>query len=243
MRNISGGLSKLFCRIRVPIYYKNTSPYSTKAVEQTDVEYPPVKPKFPPGKQWSDDIPLYKVWKQYKTEQNLLKLTDVRERLETISEKDVKIMMIQSFDKNPRSFEIKKHLTRTKEVKGLPEMYSDMNVEADYEKLKPILIDAILLEHEFFSNNLGRKRMAPYDKLILQCNRLISSIIDTILIVCTHNHKHLANVQVDNDVRVETCWKVNGFDYDINHHLGRAWMQYKGKRLKQIRTELPLPEV
>jgi hypothetical protein len=245
LRNVPCRLSKLFWQIRVS-NSKYACPFSTESSVQLIQEpnYPPAKPKYPPGK-WSEDIPRSIIWKKYEEEQNLLKTGDVRERLETIAgTKDREMIVVSSFDRSPRTLEYKEFITRTKIVNSLPDLYTNVDVEAEYQTLKPYLIDAILFEHEYFTRSRGKINILHCHQPEYRSRRLMSNIVDTMLSVCSHNYPHLLSAQVDNDVRVETCWKIDGFKMaNVKNHFGRTWLQYKGTRAKQMRTDLPLPEV
>jgi len=246
MKNVAGRLSRKLLTVRPPVF-RYVCPYSieTSLQEVEDVSYPPVKPKYPPGN-WSEDIPRYKIWRHYEVGQNLLEKGDVRERLEFIAGTKSKILtVVKSWDRYPNTLDYKRFITRTNVIEDLPDIYNKVNVETEFKVLKPLITDAILQEHEYvYQYMIEKKKLAPHQIPEYESNKFFLNILDTIFRVFTHKYKHLQRAQYDRNVRLETCWKLTDFqNVGVPNQEGRIWMQYKGARAQQIRTELPLPEV
>ena len=248
IKNVAGRWSHKL--IRLPLLVpRNVSAYCTDTNLQTteEVSYPPVKPKYPPGN-WSEDIPRYMIWRHYETSQSLLEKGDVRERLEFVAGTKPKVLtVVKSWDRFPRTLDYKRFITRSNVLEGLPDAYSKTKADSEYnDTVKSLLMDAILQEHEYaYQYMIEKGKLSPQQLPEYESSRCLVNILNTIYRVLAHKYKHLRRAQYDNSVRLETCWRLTGFQDvgGVQDHLGRIWMQYKGTRAHQIRTEMPLPEV
>ncbi len=207
---------------------------STDSPRKDAVQYPPVKPKYPPGK-WSSDMPGYVAWRIHDKRQILLNLPDVRERLELMAGPDPKILWrIRAFDPIPDILPFKQFVTRTHIQKTLPDIYSSVNVDDVWERLKTCLLDAIIQEQTFLCSHRSAK------------SSTVKTVVRHLLSMLSFESTDLLRTQVDDNARLETFWWSMGFpDADAirGSYLGRLKMQYQEAIDMQLRTEMPLTQV
>lgn len=130
----------------------------------TEPDYPPVKPKFPPG-EWLDKASPKLAWKYYDEGEKFHSLKTIQERLSVMAYLNVQqtlddlknrrtkyfpIYQLSSVPKTPQMLEFSQYITKTdltvKENNEKEDTRLDASVSQDmYEKLKASVHDAIIM--------------------------------------------------------------------------------------------------
>lgn len=221
--------------------------------DQQDVEFPPVKPRFPPGK-WGDVSSKW-AWEQHTKGQQLLAIAKAKERLEEISEtsqaEESYWYGTVAYDEDPRTLEYKQHITKTCLVHGMPDTYASMDVDAEMEQIQPIVIQGILEEEcEHYSEQWeALSEQQRISNPAVKVKSFLQKVFNDILVTLSPRHEYLLRSQTDEDVRVNAFWARTGFSSDEQDAEGREPVegifsfQYKYHANYQVRTELPLNSV
>ena len=231
---------------------------ATNVLQRDSPEYPPIKPRYPPGK-WGD-MPEWKCWKMHEWGQEMLTIPKVKERLEKIAgEKNRFLQLLEPFTVWPADLEYKQFMTKTHFINGLPDLYESMNVDAELALIKPLVIEGIVQESEMqYKHKVNDNIMQQQSGKVCtyKSHHLWGQIISILLSSLSANNEHLLRSQYDENVRVETFWQrlctvqeEKEEDDDSEERKRKPlwpemWMaQMKHKTNHQIRTELPLPQV
>lgn len=235
--------------------------YATESAAQEDnvPDYPPIKPHYPPGV-WGD-IADHSAWNIHKIAHDQLSIPRVKERLESMAGEKARVLwQVKALDRRPNNLEFKQHITKTHVVNGLPsEVYSGIDVENAYSKIKSTIPDLILQEREYLHKkkldlDLKQRRC---DESRYIAHHLLGSVTRALMASLVPFCGHFLRSQLDEDVRVETFWHFGGFSGKEKQvqgkrigfkskdgkSLGFVQFQYKHKADWQIRSEMPLPEV
>lgn len=235
--------------------------YGTEsAVQEDDIpDYPPIKPHYPPGV-WGD-IADHSAWNIHKLAHNQLSIPRVKERLEKMAGEKARVLwLLEAVDKRPNNLEFKQYITKTHVINGLPtEVYSGIDVENAYSKIKSMIPDLILQEHELLHKKKLEKdlKQRGCDESRYIAHHLLGSVTRALMASLVPFCGHFVRSQLDEDVRVETFWHFGGFSGKERRakgkrigykskdgkDLGVVQFQYKHRADWQIRSELPLPEV
>jgi len=234
------------------------------AVAEPQPLYPPIKPRYPPGRYGR--LTERSAWDVDAWSNELLAVPNVKERLEKIAGSENRFMwIVEAMDRRPRNIEFRQRLLKTRVVQEYPPptaaYVSEDAVSSAYERLRPVLMDYLGLEWQHQQGNLLEKAAAGSasdGELQLYVHQLVGGIVKTMLTEMAASNEHLLRSQLDEDVRVETFWYVGGFTGEGNQCEGQ-WpnmklkpdeedagillFQYQHRADWQVRTELPLPEV
>lgn len=170
------------------------------SVDEAEVRYPPVKPKYPPGL-WGSVAPK-NAWKLYKTRENLLSKETAKLRLEEMAGpydgKQLIMWIAKSVDNQPGLLPYKKHVTKTHIERKLPDTYSDDAVtQVIMERLKPIIKDALLMHNEYYQNyDAGLRTAWKIERKAFQIQYLLGNILDALIGNLCFEAPHLQDAQV-----------------------------------------------
>ena len=237
------------CKLR----FLSTSP-------EVEVEYPPVRPKWPPGMgNWDGRLLPNTAWTLHARKEELLGIPVVKERLEKMAERLNYLWRVTPWELSTASLPYMQYITKTHVLHGLPTVYQDLNVDAVYDQVRSAVTDVLVQEHEqhrvFERWGLNTK---PCDRTQRYgVHSVMGHIVRSILACTSADHQHLLRSQLDEDVDVKTFWKRHGFDAEKVYEdhdpekparLRGRWeglltMQYMHNADFQVRTELPLPQV
>ena len=166
---------------------------STVAVLNEDVQYPPIKPKYPPGV-WGEMKPK-KAWELHETRETLLSKETAKWRLEEMAGVLPGNLMwiINSADAQPKMLSYKQYVTKTHMEKGLPEVYNDFSTTLDplADRIRPQVEDVILLENEHCL-----KMKVETCSHIFDQRRVVKQIMDVVVGNACHDVPHLLQAQV-----------------------------------------------
>ena len=258
---MAASASKVVCGMLFNFRRLSTSSVRiANALAVHDVDYPPIKPRYPPGRYGGLNESC--AWDLDTWSKELLAIPKMKERLEWIAGSENRFMwIVEAMDRRPSNIEFRQRLSKTHIVKGLPEIYTvDETVDSVYERLKPVLMDQVRLDWQYQHRNVVAKAAvgaAPDGELQRHVHDIVGGIVKTMMVELAASNEHLLRSQLDEDVRVETFWYVGGFTGEGNECEGRwpnmklknnedagiLMFQYRHKADWQIRTELPLPEV
>ena len=235
------------CLSTVPQLFPEDQP--TTDVPET-VEYPPVKPKYPPGK-WGKLLPK-QAWQIHDEAEEIIKeTTNVKFRLEKLAGDSkakqphrygMKLINVQS-DTLP----YKQFVTKTHTISGLPEeLYNDVDAGQAVSKLRSLIVDEIESEVNQYKFSANEK-IIPSKNRYKFAHRIMGRILTLAVASLSSEHLHLQRSQFDENVRVAAFWKKCGYK-NIKGILSATWgdiinLQYATNVNYQLRTELPLPEV
>lgn len=223
-----------------------------EVVEDRESLYPPIKPKYPPG-QWGN-ISANSAWKIHEITHDVLKSPSAKWRLENLAgNNDTKLWLVSPLAPRPNNLPFQKIITRSHLIEGTPDVYKDDCLVEDNPIVEKCceLIQGIY-EQEY--NQLSRDEMELTDS---QMKNFLSRVTKMIVGLLSSKNEHLRKGEIDEVVRVETFWRVGGFEGEEKSGEG-AWeglettdgvdpgilqFQYRHQTDLQLRSELPLPEV
>ena len=222
---------------------------------EEEVTYPPIKPRFPPG-EWGN-MRDKTAWKWHEDGEALLKHDTVRKRLRTFSEEPKNIYKVNGIDRNSEILPYRQFITKTALVDGLPELYSDINVDNNLEVICSRVKDAILANQGLLDQTkIYQYRNRPYTSevhLTAATHNFLSQLVNIVLASTSAHFPHLLTAQVDERARVESFWYKGGYQLEEEgpptHNIAGVYrrdalrMYYRNTPNFQIRTELPLSEV
>jgi hypothetical protein len=213
-------------------------------------EYPPVTPRWPPGK-WGE-MSEKTAWEFYE---EAVKFQDTRilyEKLDALTDLEQIYCIVETDNSTPRILDFHKNVTKTAFVEGLPPMYENIAVDDEFKILKPFVIDGLVREYRAqFKDNIHDKKPNKQDREYSR--RLVYSLADTIFAVLAGRNEHLMRSQIDRDARIECFWRKllnKGKDPDCPDRQSPGVGKHDHLRLQlnhvaelMVRTEQPLPEV
>ena len=258
IRNID--LIKLIARNTTKInkFYRCYS-ISSQALVSDNVEYPPIKPKYPPGK-WGS-MAKWKTWEMHTREKELSSIENTKEKLESIAGDDSQpITIIRPFEMWPNDLEYKQFMTKTHlAASPLEDLYKTPTSESLLDKLQPIVEHVI--EQEL------RKETSPLTSAA-QSTDIWNRVLDVLSAYLSADHPHLRLASYDRDVPIKSFFMRRlavdeKFDFDEDTMLQRKrdrfydedvdddefmWPEMRmaqilQQSLYQIRTHTPLPNV
>ncbi|ESO10084.1 hypothetical protein HELRODRAFT_190373 [Helobdella robusta] len=217
--------------------------------------YPPIKPKYPAGR-WKN-ISEESAWKIHEISHSILQIPKAKERLEFLAgEDDRTLWLVAPLAPRPNNLSYQKILTKSHIMPDYPNLLKSVNVNGDILSESMSLIDdlhhleSISVNHGY--SKLSRTINPNFDDQHLH-NFLVSSIKSLVAFLSGKN-EHLLRCEIDENVRVESFWRVTGFEGDkkscdgswdivktVNDiDAGVLQFQYRHNANLQIRTELPL---
>lgn len=184
------------------------------------VQYPPIKPKFPPGK-WGDMEHEY-AWLWQKAKEEITDIPDVQGRLDHMNSMEMSCINAIPYNDHPDYLHFAKFITKTHLFKwneNKPVVYSDIRATVEaldlevIDRIKQTLIEQIELENELILRDSPLNKEKEFSKLIIRC------IVDTLTTHLSGVCDHLRLSMYDEDVIVRTLWDRHGI-----------------KRLRRVRT-------
>ena len=250
MRVLSGRLS-----LKLRTSSVRTSSYSVKSNGPSsdlsgEVEYPPVKPKYPPGK-WGKITPK-QAWEIHDEAEEILKEPKVKMRLEKIAgswQAEKPFMYgLSLMSAAPGTLPYRQYVTKTHLIEGLPELYNEVDSSPALEQLRSSFVDAIEYEADLY-NYAVDKNIVLSGRRFYFAHGMLGRFLDIAMSGMSTTYPHLRRAQLGERVRVETIWKRCGYSGDkAKGIVGVKYGDIVNFQLKhlasyQVRTELPLPEV
>ena len=235
---------------------------SLQAFEEpnNEVEYPAVKPKFPPGI-WGD-MDSKMAWLWHEEGEKWKELPTIQERLDRLAVKDSefgrKLWKYRSMQDRVGLSEYQQDKTKTALIQGEPDIVKDTNIDIDNEfrEVKNILIDKLAEEDEILSNDQQFRNNFLKNKIEKINTKLIQSLVMEIVTVLSQKHEHLLNGQMDNEVDIAAYWdrygvqsfkpkpnKEKKFPLPPRFLQNYAPFQSESHISCQLRSNNPLPEV
>ena len=165
-----------------------------------EVNYPPVKPKYPPGI-WGAITPK-RAWEKHAILETLMSKPTAKWRLEEMAgELPGKIMwIVDAVDPQPGTLPYKQYLTKTHLQRNLPNLYNaaeDDLLQRLAGRVRSQVMDVILLEEELCRNEpathsfANPESVAPYLR-----ERVVKQIMDVLLNNVGYDVPHLLEAQV-----------------------------------------------
>ncbi|KAK3610184.1 hypothetical protein CHS0354_038820 [Potamilus streckersoni] len=196
-------------------YFTNRRHYSAQVQlqeEVKEVEYPPIKPRWPPGQVWGE-LSEKNAWKIYDETQNIMTMPTVEERIKHLTSNENKIALLRTRI-NPKNLQYFQDRTKTNLVDGLPDVYSSMekdgvlDLDAVVTRLRPIIIDGIEMEHD----KLERSRLfwAKSAKDMIATRLLLKQTLLPIRGYLSGQNAHMQRSRFDENVRVVAFWDKYG---------------------------------
>ncbi|KAL3867401.1 hypothetical protein ACJMK2_044606 [Sinanodonta woodiana] len=249
-------------------YFTNRRHYSAHVQlqeEVQEVEYPPIKPRWPPGQVWGD-LSEQNAWKIHDETQNIMSMPTVAERIKHLTSNENKIALLKT-RRYPKNLWYFQDRTKTHLIDGMPDLYSSMDGVSDLDavvsRLRPIIIDGIEMEHD----KLERSRLfwEKSKKDMIAARLLLKQILLPVRGYLSGQNTHFQRSRFDENVRVVAFWDKYGAKhkriqtaYDRNKHrkrnidedikpvmLNEPYLyRFQADEIVpiQIRVERPLPE-
>ncbi|XP_064620785.1 large ribosomal subunit protein mL65-like [Lineus longissimus] len=212
-------------------------------------EYPPVTPRWPPGK-WGE-MKEKIAWEFYEETVKLQDTEVLHEKLDALRNHEKIYSIVKPDDSTPRILDFQQNVTKTAIVEGLPPMYENIVVDEEFEILKPLILDGLVRDYraQFVKDIHGKKAHLQEPKY---SKRLVHSLTDMLLATLAGSHDHLLRSQIDRDGRIECFWsklleKDLCPDNPSQQHPGLGKHRHLRLQLNHVsdlmmRTEQPLPE-
>ena len=220
--------------------------------EKTTVEYPPVRPRWPPGG-WSN-MTEKDAWKLHEESLDLKAIPSAKLRLEKLAGTEPEMLVgTYPYAMVPERAKYYKYITKTHIIENeLPQIYKEMDVSHIVNKVKPEIDGKLLDWSKFYS--------ARTDKFSNESVRhsAIGTVLNELISTLSFHNEHLLRSQIDENCRVETFWRRGGYGQpddtpmEQKHYrstrLGTMVLemmkyQYYHRANWQVRTELPLTPV
>lgn len=219
--------------------------------------YPPIKPKYPPGR-WGGMDPGY-AWIWHKSREDSLAIPDAQQRTAALCEKEMNQLALTVRDRRPRTLDFKKYVTKTHVVSGLPEIYgasldSTLLDELTF-RLSPLICDMIVMETDQlqrrgFLKKFGMTGDRHHQEL---SHLLLRSMLTNLTTQMSAQFPHLLTMQFDEKVDISAMWDRHGIKRTRTRMVHPEKMAYdtvddqrvtaKTKADFVLRTDKPLPEV
>ena len=228
---------------------RNSSSLQLQLEENSEVEYPPVKPKFPPGK-WGDMERTY-AWHWHEETSKIAEITDRQERMDQLTSTEMKMWRFNVPELYPRQLQFLQYATKTHMVEGLPSVYENLESDLLVKRVKELLIEYISLEHNIH-RDVYLSKLISWKQNIQRSRVMVDAINRSILQLTMDKNDHLANCQVGEDVQVSAFWDRNGIERTrrVMHPKKYVYIKVQDSRFQanykadfQIRVDRPLPEV
>ncbi|XP_041360632.1 39S ribosomal protein S30, mitochondrial-like [Gigantopelta aegis] len=228
---------------------RNSSSLQVQLEENTEVEYPPVKPKFPPGK-WGDMDRKY-AWHWHDETTKIAEITDPKQRMDELTSKEMKMWLFKVPEVYPRQLLFQQYATKTHMVEGLPDIYTSLETDLLVNKIKELLIEYICLEQDKILRNVYLSKFSSWIQSHQRSRIIVDAINRSILQMTSDGCDHLANCQIGEGVRVSAFWDRHGIERNrrVMHPTKTTYVTVQDSRFQakyvadfQIRVEQPLPE-
>ncbi|GFS24436.1 28S ribosomal protein S30, mitochondrial [Elysia marginata] len=176
-----------------------------------DVKYPPIKPKYPPGK-WGQMDHKY-AWRWNEARENQLSIPDVQGRINALTEKEMQVIQLEPINDHPASLLFRQYATKTvmRPWEEVP-LYNDEITEEDFSQtvsqLGKDISDFLLMEHEVLQRHSS-------DGETIQthlCQYLIRLISNSLITRLGNHFPHLKTCQYDENVLVRSLWDRHGIE-------------------------------
>lgn len=225
--------------------------FSTQALQvDKEVQYPPVKPRYPPG-EWGYMTPEV-AWQWQAEMDEIRKTTTVKDRLNRLCEiPERPIWYIKAMTNEPYMLPYQQYVTKTHLINGLPDVYSTMDVEAELKSLRPAVIDLILFENGAVDREKWLRKTGLswfHSQHSAQC--FVGQLLHTLMsdLSMTGKCDYLMRGQLDENVRVAAHWHRHGVRKKGRHPPHRPRPQHAAIQMDyladcQIRIEKPLTPV
>ena len=215
-----------------------------------EAEYPPVKPRFPEGKNWGS-MPSKVAWLWDADKKEVKKFVTAKDKLNHMTQTSYRVWKFPDVQLQPRILNYQLNIMKTHMANGLPELYQQFNVSEDLNTCKTAIIDILEMEHEMSRDRFMRKRIvnsADYNLLHTHVKEIFTNLFSNLV----SRYDHLITSQIDESVNVQAFWDRDG----VQRYWPKEWKKDPDYKLQnnvrfqadhpvnfQIRVERPLPEV
>ena len=224
---------------------------SVATYESSDeAEYPPIKPKFPEGKNWGS-MPSKVAWLWDDQKQEVKKFFTAKDKLNYLTKESFRTWKFPDVQMQPRILDYQLNIMKTHMAKGLPELYGHVNVREELSVCKMAIIDILEMEHEMSRDRFIQKRIvkeADYNLAHTRVKEILTAVYSSLV----SRYEHLTYSQFDDSVTVQAFWDRHG----VQRYWPTEWKKDPDYTLQnnsrfqadhpvnfQIRVERPLPEV
>lgn len=233
----------------------NCSTMPQDKIDEDESLYPPIKPKFPPGK-WKR-LDEESAWKINDLSHTVLQFTKAKQRLDFLAgDTSRTLWLIEALTSRPNNTEFQKLITKTEVLSNEPNI--DISNNELVEKLSQLSASLNVDYSDLLIQ--GINKILPQDCEDVErwnMHKFVGNLLRSSVSLLSSSNEHLRRCEIDQNVRVESFWRVTGFEGDEKNCEG-TWdlpktvektdagiiqFQYRHMADYQIRTENPLPEV
>ena len=222
--------------------------------EPDTVQYPPIKPRWPPGS-WGGmtEVEAWKKWDK-KVELETQSLS-IKERLDIVSPQAQLSWEFPAIQRYPEGLHYQQDITKTCLLNGMPEYYETLEEEAVacLSTVRSKVEEGLILEKDL----LDRSNIQfEYPKNHLKNFYTRSQLINCLITSLAADYPHLRTCQFGEDVQVKAFWDRHGFPNTAEIFQSdteeKSQTSMKGKMdsrfhteftCTQLRSELPLKPV
>lgn len=222
--------------------------------ERCENLYPPIKPKYPPGRWGSMDPGYAWLWHQWREES--MAIEDPRERIAALCEKEMTQLKYSAKFYRPRLLPYHQYITKTHLISGLPQLYSKLLVPETIDSLTAsltsVICDIIVIETELLERRRYLAQFPSYLHSMKISQFLVRSILQTLITRLGEHFPHLRTIQIDEDARIQAFWDRHGIKRMRRRFHPRIyqWCPVYDRRITSstiadfvLRATKPLPEV
>ena len=229
----------------------------TVSNEEPKSLYPPIKPKYPPGR-WGGMDRGY-AWLWHQSREDSLAIPDAQQRTTALCEKEMNQLVMRVRDSRPRTLDFKKYVTKTHVVSDLPEIYGTALDSAVLDeltsRLSPLICDMIVMETDQLQRRgfLKKFGMAGGRHDHELSHLLLRSILSSLATQMSAEFPHLLTMQFDEHVTISAMWDRHGIQRTRTRNLFPDKYEFntvddqrvtaKTKADFVLRSDKPLPEV
>lgn len=238
---------------------RKTQSIATQEINDVDSHYPEVKPKYPPGKWGEMDPRIAWIWEGHR--QEIADKRFAKDKLEVLTERPFRTWKYNCIDTTPNLLDYQCGVTKTFIAEdSLPGLYNTVDVEEDFHKLKPIMIETLSQLHQLNRNRLTNltkmtdKYTPGRHKSRIESNisrAFLQSILTNLLGTIGGSRKDVLESHIDYDAKVSACWSRHGvLRHKLRKKLNSSYIRqnndmFYGEHMVdvQVRKNKPLPEV
>ncbi|GAB1600121.1 39S ribosomal protein S30, mitochondrial-like [Argonauta hians] len=177
-------------------------------VDDKEIQYPPIKPRWPPGS-WGNmsEKRCWEIWEKSNELKNPKK--NLKQRFNLLSPEPELTWNFAAVQQYPKSFEYQQYITKTHMAPGMPEVYEQLEEQATayLERIRPLVKDVILFENCFVDRTRIQSNSYKLKKITFPRTE---QIINCLLSVLAPDFPHLASCQFAEDVFVRAFWDRYG---------------------------------
>ena len=248
----------------IPVHPDRKFPQIDQNDFAAEAEYPPVKPKFPPGSWGAMNKDFAWLW--HSVQENAMNLSSVNERLNMFADTRVNAVVLDPINNHPATLPLRLYMTKTNLIPSESlssfthtdhqDYMSSEKFESLLNKVKEAIKDHLLLENVLVKEPLDDSSIRNNTRCVL----LFRCISEAIITFFQNDFEHLQLCQYDEDALVRSFWLRFGIESkkpelpeDLDYSSQEKMLEFISNMNQTVfseivydtilRSHLPLPQV